>query len=68
MSLQEYAMRHMLAESAFDRIVVGASTLQEFSHLLQLIGTISTELSPLDAIARANQELESRYTGVKEKA
>jgi hypothetical protein len=68
MSLQEYAMRHMLAESAFDRIVVGASTLQEFSHLLQLIGTISTMLSPLDAIARANQELESRYTGAKEKA
>lgn len=55
MSLQEYSVRHMLAEPSFDRIIAGASTLQDFSHMIQLIETISSEkTSPLDAITRAN--------------
>jgi hypothetical protein len=58
MSLQEYSVRRMLAEPAFDRIIAGASTLQDFSHLAHLIEDIATENgSPMDAIARANKEL-----------
>lgn len=56
MSLQEYSVRRMLAEPAFDRIIAGASTVQDFSYLAQLIEDIATENgSPLDAIARANE-------------
>jgi len=61
MSLQEYSIRKMLAEPAFDRIIAGASTLQDFKVLVELIGMISNENeSPLDAILRANEEIEKK--------
>jgi len=51
MTLQDYALRHMLTEKCFDRIVIGASTMQDFDHQTQLMGTIgSGEEHPLDEI------------------
>ena len=51
MTLQDYALRHMLTEKCFDRIVIGASTMQDFDHQTQLMGTIgSGEQHPLDEI------------------
>jgi hypothetical protein len=41
----------MLTEKCFDRIVIGASTMQDFDHQTQLMGTIdSGEEHPLDEI------------------
>ena len=69
MSLQEYSVRRMLAEPAFDRIIAGASTLQDFSHLVQLIEDIGTENgSPLDAIVRANEALGAKQAQLNQKA
>ena len=52
MTLQDYALRHMLSEKCFDRIVIGASTMQDFENQTQLIATIdSKEEHPLDEIA-----------------
>ena len=51
MILQDYALRHMLAERCFDRIVIGASTMQDFDHQTQLMEAIdSGEEHPLDEI------------------
>lgn len=51
MTLQDYALRHMLAERCFDRIVIGASTMQDFDHQTQLMEAIdSGEEHPLDEI------------------
>jgi len=51
MTLQDYALRHMLTEKCFDRIVIGASTMQDFDHQTQLMETIdSGEEHPLDEI------------------
>lgn len=58
MPLQEYALRHMLADPCFDRIVIGASTMQDFRHQTELMEKISMDKSPLDAITKANEELE----------
>jgi hypothetical protein len=53
MTLQDYALRHMLTEKCFDRIVIGASTMQDFDHQTQLMGTIdSGEEHPLDKMMR----------------
>jgi len=52
MTLQDYALRHMLTEKCFDRIVIGASTMQDFDHQTQLMEAIdSGERHPLDEIA-----------------
>ena len=59
MTLQEYALRLMMADNSLDRIVIGASTLQDFEHQTELIEKVSTSDSPLDAITTAN-ELEHR--------
>ena len=41
----------MLTEKCFDRIVIGASTMQDFDHQTQLMGIIdSGEEHPLDEI------------------
>jgi hypothetical protein len=40
----------MLAEKAFDRIVIGASTLQDFEHQTSLMGMLGSEENPLEAI------------------
>jgi len=50
MTLQEFALRNMLAEKAFDRIVIGASTMQDFHHQTQLMEMLESEENPLDAI------------------
>jgi hypothetical protein len=59
MTLQEYSLRHMLADKCMSRIVTGASTMQDFRNQTELIEKISSEESPLDAIAQAN-DLEQR--------
>jgi hypothetical protein len=59
MTLQEYSLHLMLADNSLDRIVIGASTLQDFEHQTELIEKVSTSDSPLDDIATAN-ELEHR--------
>jgi hypothetical protein len=59
MTLQEYALRHMMADNSLTRIVIGASTLQDFEHQAELIEKVSTADSPLDAINTAT-ELEHR--------
>ena len=52
MTLQDYALRHMVAEKSFDRIVIGASTMQDFDNQTELMATIDSEgESPLDKIA-----------------
>jgi hypothetical protein len=59
MTLQEFALRHMLSEKCFDRIVIGASTMQDFRHQTQLMEHIGLDDSPLDAIeamAPSNKE------------
>lgn len=49
MTLQDFALRQMLSEKSFDRIVVGASTMQDFDYQTQLMATIdSTEKYPSD--------------------
>jgi hypothetical protein len=58
MPLQEYAVRHMMADACFDRIVIGASTMQDFRHQTELMEMISSDESPLDAIAKTNEDLE----------
>ena len=51
MTLQDYALRHMLSEQCFDRIVIGASTMQDFDHQIQLLQIIDSEEGhPLDKI------------------
>lgn len=51
MTLQEYALRHMLADKTFSRVIIGASTMQDFKHQTKLIEEIGD--SPLDAISKA---------------
>jgi hypothetical protein len=53
LTLQEYALRHLLAEKAFSRVIIGASTMHDFYHQTNLIESIGG--SPLDAIAEANK-------------
>ncbi|KAG7348425.1 hypothetical protein IV203_017130 [Nitzschia inconspicua] len=50
MTLQEFALRQMLAEKAFDRIVIGASTMQDFHHQVHIMETVGSEENPLKAI------------------
>ena len=51
MTLQEYALRHMLSEKTFNRIVIGASTMQDFDHQTKLMMNIDAEEAhPLDKI------------------
>lgn len=53
MTLQEYALRHLLADKTFSRVIIGASTMQDFSHQTDLMEEISD--FPLDAIRKANE-------------
>lgn len=53
MTLQEYSLRHLLADKTFSRVIIGASTMQDFSHQTQLMEEIGD--SPLDAISKANE-------------
>jgi hypothetical protein len=53
MTLQEYAMRHLVADKAFSRIIIGASTMQDFLHQTELMEAIGE--SPLDAVEKANE-------------
>ncbi|CAJ1959871.1 unnamed protein product [Cylindrotheca closterium] len=53
MTLQEYALRHMLADKAFSRVIIGASTMEDFTHQMQLMAEIGDD--PLDAISKANE-------------
>lgn len=66
MTLQEFALRRMLAEKAFDRLVIGASTMQDFQHQTLLMGKIGEEENPLDAID-ALQAKETKEKVKKEK-
>ena len=51
MKLQEYALRHLLAEPALDRIVVGSYSKEDLFENLQLFQQIQSESgSPLDVI------------------
>jgi hypothetical protein len=51
MTLQEYALRRMLSEDCFDRIIMGSSTMQDFHHQTYLMEIIqSEEGSPMDCI------------------
>lgn len=50
MTLQEFALRMMMSEKAFDRIVIGASTMQDFQHHSHLMETLGSEENPLEAI------------------
>jgi hypothetical protein len=53
MTLQEYALRHLVADKTFSRIIIGASTMQHFIHQTELMETIGE--SPLDAVGKANE-------------
>jgi hypothetical protein len=53
MTLQEYAMRHLVADKAFSRIIIGAPTMQDFLHQTELMEAIGE--SPLDAVEKANE-------------
>mmetsp|Transcript_39567 Transcript_39567/g.95656 ORF Transcript_39567/g.95656 Transcript_39567/m.95656 type:complete len:562 (-) Transcript_39567:45-1730(-) len=53
MTLQEYALRHLLADKTFSHVIIGASTMQDFSHQMQLMEEIGE--FPLDAINKANE-------------
>mmetsp|Transcript_32830 Transcript_32830/g.37778 ORF Transcript_32830/g.37778 Transcript_32830/m.37778 type:complete len:586 (+) Transcript_32830:53-1810(+) len=55
MPLQEYALRHMLSEKCFDRIVIGASTMQDFQHQTELMEAIDCVEYPLDEISSAEE-------------
>jgi len=55
MSLQEYALRHMMSEKCFDRIVIGASTMQDFQHQTELMEAIDCVEYPLDEISSAEE-------------
>ena len=64
MTLQEYSLRHMLAEKCLTRIIMGASTMQDFEHQIELMQKISSDEDPLEAITEANQlEEESKGDG-----
>jgi len=67
MLLQEYALRHMLAAKCFDRIVIGASTMQDFQHQTHLIEKISRDDSPLDVIAAMKSSEEEKEAAKKDK-
>ena len=66
MTLQEYALRHMLAEDCLTRIVIGASTMQDFEHQMELFHKISVGGSTLDAIAEANKLEQEKKDGEPE--
>lgn len=56
MTLQDYALRHMLSEKCFDRIVIGASTMQDFDHQTELMASIDSKGEhPLDEIASVGE-------------
>lgn len=60
MTLQDYALRHMVAETSFDRVVIGASTMQDFDNQTELMATIDSEgENPLDKIAALGKSEES---------
>jgi signal recognition particle GTPase len=50
MTLQEFALRHMLAEKCFDKIIIGASTMQDFQNQMYLMDKIGSDDNPLHAI------------------
>ena len=66
MTLQDYALRHMLTDKCFSRIVIGCSTMQDFDHQTQLMAKIdSGEEHPLDQILHVGEsENDSATTGV----
>jgi predicted aldo/keto reductase-like oxidoreductase len=66
MTLQEFALRRMLAEKAFDRIVIGASTMQDFQHQTHLMETLGSEENPLEVID-ALQAKETKEKAEKKK-
>eukprot|EP00934_Nitzschia_sp_Nitz4_P005899 Nitzschia sp. Nitz4//scaffold60_size111251//42295//44001//NITZ4_004145-RA/size111251-processed-gene-0.9-mRNA-1//1//CDS//3329555558//5889//frame0 len=45
MTLQEYALRQLTADSCFDRIVVGSSTMEEFIETTELMAKIKADAS-----------------------
>ena len=55
MTLQEYSLRLLMAEKAISRIVIGASTMQDFDHQTELISNIGSDDFPLDAIEKAKE-------------
>lgn len=58
MTLQEFALRHMLAERCFDRIVIGASTKQDFQHQTEIMEVIASDPDPLEPIMEAGKREE----------
>jgi hypothetical protein len=57
-TLQDYALRHLLADKCFDRIVIGASTMQDFQHQTEVMEAIASDSDPLEAIkAAAKREM-----------
>lgn len=67
-TLQDYALRHMLTEKCFDRIVIGASTMQDFDHQTQLMESIeSEEGTPLDAILSVGESKKEIAIGDNDK-
>jgi hypothetical protein len=59
MKLQEYALRKVLAEPAFTRLVVGASSASDLLEDLDIVHRVASEGgSPLDAIKKLKEEEE----------
>jgi hypothetical protein len=57
MKLQDYALRQLLAEPAFTRLVIGASSPRDLLEDLDIVHKIATEGgSPLDAIKKLKEE------------
>ena len=57
MKLQEYALRKLMAEPAFTRLIIGASAPRELMEDLDIVHMIASEGgSPLDAIKKLKKE------------
>ena len=58
----------MMAEKCLSRVVIGASTLEDFEHQTELVSKVLSEEFPLDAITEANQKelLEKQQDGKNE--
>jgi hypothetical protein len=60
MKLQEYALRKVIAEPAFTRLIIGASSQHDLLEDLDIVHMIASEGgSPLDAIRKLNDELDN---------
>lgn len=53
MTLHEYAIRRLLADKSFSRIIIGASNMEGLLHQIELMEAIGE--SPLEAITKANE-------------